>query len=114
MKKAILSTLCSGLVIPGLGQVINQQLKKGMCILSLVFILFIATLIKMYMVACELFRAEDVDPSNSKSIMQKLEAADLSLLWYLLSAFALIWLYSVLDAYLTGKKIDQLGQGDHL
>ena len=26
--------------------------------------------------------------------------------------FAVIWLYSVLDAYLTGRKLDQHGEGD--
>jgi hypothetical protein len=33
MQKAIMSPLCSGLVIPGLGQIINQDLKKGIIIL---------------------------------------------------------------------------------
>ncbi|MFH1292573.1 MAG: hypothetical protein ABIJ44_00415 [Pseudomonadota bacterium] len=44
--------------------------------------------------------------------MDRLKAADFSALWYLLVAFALIWLYSVLDAYLTGRKLDQPGEGD--
>jgi hypothetical protein len=45
--------------------------------------------------------------------MDRLKAADFSALWYFLVAFALIWLYSVLDAYLTGRKLDQPGERDH-
>ncbi len=35
------------------------------------------------------------------------EGADLSLLWYLLSAFGILWIYSVMDAYLTGRKMER-------
>lgn len=113
MKKAILSPLCSGLVIPGLGQVINQQLKKGICILILVFVLFVGTMIKLYLIIRGVFGTKP-DTSDTVAVMDKFAAQDLSLLWYLLTAFTILWFYSVLDACITGRKMDQLGERDHL
>jgi hypothetical protein len=113
MKKAILSPLCSGLVIPGLGQVINQQLKKGGCLLILVLLLFIATMIKLYLLISKAFETKAGTP-GTLSFMDKIEAQNFSLLWYLLTAFAILWLYSVLDAYIAGKKLDRLEERDGL
>jgi hypothetical protein len=111
MKKAILSPLCSALIIPGLGQIINQHLIKGGCILFAVFILFVGGLFTLYHLLSDALRAEFLRSGHSPDIMDRLKAADFSALWYLLVAFALIWLYSVLDAYLTGRKLDQPGEG---
>ena len=113
MKKAILSPLFSGLVIPGLGQVINQQLKKGACILILILALFSGTMIKLYLIVRGVFEAKP-DTSDTVAFMDKLAAQDLSLLWYLITAFAVLWFYSVLDAFLIGRKMDQLGERDRL
>ena len=103
MKKAILSPLCSGLVIPGLGQVINQQLKKGVCLLILVLLLFIATVIKLYLLINKAFETKAGTP-ETPSVMDKIVAQNFSLLWCLLTAFAILWIYSVLDAYIAGKQ----------
>ena len=113
MKKAILSPLCSALVIPGLGQIINQHLKKGGCILFAVFILFVAGIVILSRLINTVLKAEMMNPSHSLHITDRLRASDLSAFWYLVVAFGLIWLYSVLDAYLTGRKLDQNGKGDH-
>ena len=114
MKKAILSPLCSGLIIPGLGQIINQHLIKGGCILFAVFILFVGSLFTLYHLLSAALKAELINPGHSPDIMDKLKTADFSALWYLLVAFALIWFYSVLDAYLTGRKLDQPQEGGPL
>ena len=47
MKKATRSPLCSAFVIPGLGQIINQNVKKGVCLLLSVLILFVLGVIKL-------------------------------------------------------------------
>jgi TM2 domain-containing membrane protein YozV len=113
MKKAILSPLCSGLVIPGLGQVINQQPKKGICILILVFFMFVATMIELYLIISRAFETK-AGTSDPVAFIDKLAAQNFSLLWYLVTAFAILWFYSVLDAYITGKKLDRLGERDRL
>ncbi len=112
MKKTILAPLCSALVIPGLGQIINQHLIKGGCILFAVFILFVAGIFTLYHLMSAALKAELINPGHSPDIVDKLKAVDFSALWYFLVAFALMWLYSVLDAYLTGRKLDQPGEGD--
>ena len=112
MKKAILAPLCSALVIPGLGQIINQHLIKGGCILFAVFILFVSGIFTLYHLMSAALKAELINPGHSPDIMDRLKTADFSALWYFLVAFALIWIYSVVDAYLTGRELDQRGEGE--
>ena len=107
MKKAVVSPLCSGLVIPGLGQIINQDLKKGIILLAAVFLLFVMGIIKLVRLIDAVFRTGRVDLSNPEMIMAKLRAEDPSILWYMAAAFVIIWFFSVLDAYLRGRKIDK-------
>ncbi len=114
MKKAVVSPLCSGLVIPGLGQIINQDLKKGIILLAAVFFLFVMGIIKLVRLINAVFRTGPVDLSNPEIIMAKLRAEDLSLLWYMAAAFVIIWFFSVVDAYLRGKKIDKSEEGNPL
>ena len=113
MKKAILSPLCSALVIPGLGQIINQHLKKGSGILFAVFILFVAGIVLLIRLINAVQKAEMINLSHSPSTIERLRAADYSAFWYLVVAFGVIWLYSVLDAYVIGRKLDQNGKGGH-
>ncbi len=108
MKKAVVSPLCSGLVIPGLGQIINQDLKKGIILLAAVFLLFMMGIIKLVRLINAVFRTGPVDLSDPETIMTKLRAEDLSILWYMAAAFVIIWVFSVLDAYLRGRKIDSV------
>ena len=108
MKKAVVSPLCSGLVIPGLGQIINQDLKKGIILLAAVFLLFVMGIIKLVRLIHAVFRTGSVDLSDPETIMAKLRAEDPSILWYMAAAFVIIWFFSVLDAYLRGRKIDSV------
>ena len=109
MKKAFLSALCSAIVIPGLGQIMNQHVKKGVSILLATFILFVAGVIKLFHLTQAVLKDIGDNRSDPGGLMDTLMAQDISLLWYLLGAFTILWFYSVLDAYLTGKKIDQGG-----
>jgi len=114
MKKAILSPLCSALVIPGLGQIINQHLKKGLYILSAVFILFIVGIFKLYLMIQNTLKGVNLSPSDLGIVADKLRSENYTVLSCILAAFGLLWLYSVVDAYLTGKKIDRQGEGNSL
>ena len=108
MKKTIISPLCSALVIPGLGQILNQHLKKGVCILSLVFMIFVAGVVKLYEMIHAVLDGVDPKSPDTAMIMDRLRAEDLGLMWCLLIALGILWLYSVVDAYLSGRKIDRL------
>ena len=114
MKKYILSPLCSSLIIPGLGQIINQNIKKGLCILSIVFVLFILGTIKLFFLVNSLLKGVAMDRLDSWIIMEKLQSESLLLLWVLLILFAIVWIYSVLDAFWTGKKIESQAESDIL
>ncbi|MBN1277014.1 MAG: hypothetical protein JXA35_05940 [Deltaproteobacteria bacterium] len=113
MKKSIASPLCSAFVIPGLGQILNQQFKKGVCILASVFALFLIGVIKLYIMINSVFRGIEINAANSEIIMERLKLQDTSVLWFLLAIFLILWLYSVLDAFIAGTKIDRFEGGNH-
>ena len=97
MKKIILAPLCSALIIPGLGQIVNHEIKKGGLILGAVFLLFIAGSIKLVFILKSM-----VSQSGSGSLVPShiVERFDLLLI---IGVFAMIWLYSVLDAFLKAR-----------
>jgi len=111
MKKAILSPLCSGLVIPGLGQVINQQVKKGVTMLAVIFVLLVVFTVHMYRIITDVIQSGALKTNDPVVIMNKIKAEDLSGLWLLLGAFFVLWVYSVIDAFLGGRKADKLDEG---
>jgi uncharacterized membrane protein len=112
MKKAIMSPLCSGLIIPGLGQIINQDLKKGILLLGGIFVVFIAGIIKLIRLIYSIFGAGNIDIRDPEMIMARLRAEDLTLLWAMAALFVLLWIYSVVDAYVRGKRIDAMEERD--
>ncbi len=114
MKKTILSPLCSAFIIPGIGQVINQHVKKGVVILSAVFVLFLAFVIRLYGIINALMKDGTINLDDPDAIMRKLRAEDPYVLCLLLMAFVILWTYSVLDAFLAGRKLDQLEKRDHI
>ncbi len=112
MQKTIMSPLCSGLVIPGLGQIINQDLKKGIILLCAVFALFVAGIIRLLQIIHSVFRSGQIDVSDSQALMARLGAQNYTMLWCLGIVFAVLWVYAVTDAYRGGRKMDQLEAGD--
>ena len=111
MQKALISPLCSGLVIPGLGQIINQELKKGIIVLCAVFVLFVAGIIRLLQIIHSVFRSGHTDLSDPQALMVRLGAEDSTLLWFLGVAFVILWVYAVVDAFMGGRKMDQLEAG---
>ena len=96
MKKSITAPLCSGLVVPGLGQILNGQLRKGVILLGLVFVLFVAGAVKLAFIIPSLTRVSDLsDPSE----MAALSKGDLLVLAGIAVTFLILWVYSVVDAF---------------
>jgi hypothetical protein len=110
MKKAIASPLCSAFIIPGLGQILNGDLKKGLMVLGGVFVLFIFAIIRLVRLVQAVFRVGDIPPSTHE-ILHRLQMEDFSILIFLLVAFGILWLYSVVDAFLRGQTADRLDAG---
>lgn len=110
MKKYILSPLCSALVIPGLGQILNHDLGKGITVLAIVFLLFIGGTIKLVFIIKSLLNQPAGMPYEPANILKILQGQDHASLLWLTIAFALVWLYSVLDAFWRGLKIERQGE----
>ncbi len=112
MKKTVLSPICSALIIPGLGQVINGNLKKGLVLLTMVFLLFLGAGVKLVFIVQSYINTPEIashpSPGNTKTLLGE----DYSFLVYFIVAFAMIWVYSVLDAFWTGKKHDREVQNE--
>ena len=105
MKKQFLAPLCSGLVIPGLGQLLNAELKKGGYLLAAVFILFIAGTVKLYFLLRLLFEDPNISAKTPGELSQVVQGDPVFCILMLL--FAGIWIYSVIDAFLVGKRLDR-------
>lgn len=106
MKKYILSPLCSALVVPGLGQVLNNNIKKGLCILATVFILLVVGIVKLALIIDSLLKGMELNSLDTGVMIERLRGEDFFILWALLIIFGIVWIYSVLEAFWTGKKIE--------
>ena len=96
MKKSIAAPLCSGLVIPGLGQILNRQIREGVLLMGLVFILFVAGAVKLAFIITSVTRQTDL-----AGIFQETAVGEGDLLFVagIVAAFAILWVYSVVDAF---------------
>ena len=108
MKKSIISPLFSAIIIPGFGQILNHQLKKGGFFLASVFLLFLAALIKLIFTLHQATLNQQPTQGQTGILSAMNTAEDLSFLWILIIPFALLWLYSIVDAFLVGRKLDRL------
>jgi hypothetical protein len=96
MKKSIAAPLCSGLVIPGLGQILNQQIRKGVLLLGSVFLLFVAGAVKLAFIVSPLAPAPDLAGPSREGPLGR---GDLLVVAAIAAAFAVVWVYSVVDAF---------------
>ena len=106
MKKAILSSLCSAFVIPGLGQILNHEIKKGLILLSAVFILFVGGCIKLAFIVTSIMDSPSSMGGDPQKFLQAIEAENLGSFWILVALFAVVWIYSVIDAFLSGQRLE--------
>ena len=102
----MLSPLCSGLVIPGLGQVINEQLKKAFCMLAIVFVFILALSFELYQLTRTVLKSGLSNIQRPETLMDRIMAQDLTTLVLLVAGFAVLWIYSIFDALIGGIKAD--------
>ena len=103
MKKSVISPICSAVIIPGLGQVLNNNLKKGLIILGVVFLLFIGGVVKLTLIITEALKDPAIGNIDKKIIYED----GFSTLWIIIILFGIIWIYSVVDAFREGRVIDK-------
>lgn len=114
MKQYILSPVCSAFVVPGLGQVLNHNLKKGGIILGIILILIVNATIQIALILKTVFKEMEPGLYPLEKYLERIIQEDLSFLFYLVVAFVVIWVYSVADAFWVGLKIEKQAGGDSL
>lgn len=111
MKRAVIAPLCSALVIPGLGQLINRQPGKAtLLILGVSAVLLVAVFAILYK-----FNAAVASASLSgvpegqlmATAMETMRSQGLGALAWLAGLYALVWLYAVVDAARWGLRLDR-------
>ena len=107
MKKSCMAPLCSAVVIPGLGQLINRNTKKGVALLSVVFVLFVTTLVIVYLKLTDVMPATGTSLSDVGTVLYRFKREDMTSLHWVAGIFLLVWAYSVVDAFITGRKRDR-------
>jgi TM2 domain-containing membrane protein YozV len=104
MKRTILAPLLSALVLPGLGQVINGQVRKAGLLIAAVSLLFLALFLKVLYDLNKVFfnRPWDTamsDPLTLPQVARTLSGQDKTVLFILLFLLFGIWIYGIWDAY---------------
>ncbi len=110
MKKKIVSPLLSAFVIPGLGQITNGQAIKGSILLGSVTFVLILTFFSIFQTLYAALIAIPNPQPNAElvvSLMEKVQEGDGTLLTVCGIAFSILWLYSVIDAFVYGSRRDR-------
>ena len=116
MKSATKAALLSGLVLPGLGQIYLKRYKRGLAILIPVLLAIGIIIGKVVSSALENLKAIEkgggIADMETVSNLARIDSvhSGMSLKFILLFVLG-CWLFSVVDAYKTGKK-DFTGMGD--
>lgn len=108
MKHAILAPLCSAFVLPGLGQVLNRQIIKGLILIALITALFMAILVKVLLdlsavLSHVIGQNMVLGREQLPAIIAGMRARDMTFLGILIVLGVGLWAYGILDAYLVGR-----------
>ncbi len=117
MKDYIKAPLLSGLVLPGLGQVVNQQIIKGLVLMGLIMVIFLILLVKIFIdlsaVMAEVVGPDlGLGPESFSRIVEGVRERNLNLLYFLGGLSLSVWAYSVIDAFLTGRRAFKESEGE--
>jgi hypothetical protein len=112
MKNVFLAPLLSAFVLPGLGQVVNGQVRKAGLLIAAVSLLFLTLFFKVLYDLNKFFLSlpPEADGKNSPTLStaaQSLSRQDNSLLIILVLLLAGVWIYGVWDAYSVARKKDK-------
>lgn len=112
MKNAIKGALFSGLIFPGLGQIILKRYQRGVVILLTVLISISIMVVKIVAIVLDSINKIESEGAilDSRKISeiasQASNASTEFILNFLLVVILACWLFSTFDAYRIGKKMD--------
>lgn len=109
MKRSILAPLCSAFVLPGLGQIVNRQIIKGILLAGGITILFLTILVKVMLDLSAVMGGImgsnlALEGGKLPLLLAGMKARDMTMLYILICLGAAVWAFSIFDAYLTGRR----------
>ena len=112
MKSSVKGALLSGLVFPGLGQVVLRHYKRGVALMltvSLSLVLLVMKAIRQAFVILKKIETEGlvIDMSTIASTAAQASTASDSLVYNcILLLIIFLWIIGIVDAYRLGRKMD--------
>jgi len=76
--------------------------------LASVFLVFLAALTKLIFTLHQATLARQPIQGQASILSARIATEDLTFLWILIIPFALLWIYSIVDAFFVGRKLDCL------
>lgn len=116
MKNSLKGALLSGLVFPGLGQMVLQQAKRGAALMLITLLSMAVIVVKTVQKAfavLEKMKAEGAAMdirAVSDAAAQATTASESFLLNALLLVIVVCWIFGIVDAYRIGKRKDAAKQ----
>jgi hypothetical protein len=112
MRNAVKGIVLSGLVLPGLGQVVLKSYKRGIILILIVLAAFSTIVVSAARQALTVL--EKVESGGGLADMESITAAatqsattaDHLLINFALLLILICWIVSIVDAYTTGRKLD--------
>lgn len=110
----MVAPLLSGLVIPGLGQLLNRQVAKGAFLVAAVSLLFMVALgLSFYQLSQAVLALEGQAGANKWAALRaQLISQGTVWLWVLLAILVALWVFAVIDAWRWGRLRDREQAGE--
>lgn len=115
MGRAIRSALMSALVMPGVGQLHNKQVRKAGLMVSassLLFLIFFSLLVMKIWAAIATIEQAPKELGVWMALLERMAANGLGWLWLMVAVALPLWLYGVIDAFVVGRRLDAGGGGE--
>ena len=112
MTNALKGALLSGLVLPGLGQILLRRYTRGLVIVFVVLSSLAVMVLKASQMAYSIVEKMELESRGidmqaiTDAATQAAATSDNRTFNYCLVLIIVTWLFSIVDAYMIGKKMD--------
>ena len=116
MNNSIKGALLSGLLFPGLGQVVLRRYRRGMAFIFTVSIILLVMVVKAVQQAFTILEKIEAEGgvismnTITNAVIQASTPSESLTFKILLLLLILIWVMAVIDGYRVGKKKDKEGR----
>ena len=109
MNNSIKGSLYSGLVFPGLGQIILKHYKRGAFFVLATITLMFVTIVHIVLKVLDIVKHLDLEnvTLDTDTISEITRSSDSTTTNILILLLTLVWIAGIVDAYILGKKKDK-------